>query len=114
MELPITLFIVLRLAAAALVALGAACIVLARRPRESLPMLVRGLICAALLAVVLGVSWRTRSHSAGLGTLVRTLAGISIGVVALALLAAAVHFCVRAFQFGRIHDDPTGSATRPG
>ncbi len=109
-ELPITLFMTLRLAAAGLVALGAAWIVLSRSPRQALASLWRGLVCAGFLLLLLFAVWRLRSHAAGLAPLVRTLGGITIGVVALALTAAAVHFTIRAFEFGRIHDD----LPRPG
>ena len=109
-ELPITLFMTLRLAAAGIVALGAAWIVLSRSPREALRSLARGLACGAMLMIVLFLAWRLRCHAASFGALIRTLGGISIGVIALGLAAAAVHYIVRAFEFGRIHDN----ATRPG
>ena len=112
-ELPVTLVMVLRLAASGIVALGAAWIVLSRRPSESLRSLARGVVCALVLLVVLMVGWRLRSHAAGFGALIRTLGGISIGVVALGLSAAAVHYTIRAFEFGRIHDDAPNGAPRP-
>jgi hypothetical protein len=104
-EIPITLFMVGRLAASGLLGICASWVVLERRPKESLPSLVRGVVCGVLLIVLLACVWKGRTYAAGLGSLVRTFGILGVGVASLGLLAAAVHFTIRAFEFGRLRDD---------
>ena len=42
--------------------------------------------------------------AASLGAFASTLATLVVGVIALGLLAGAVHFAIRAFEFGRIRE----------
>lgn len=103
----VTLYLVLRLAAAGVIAAGAAWVVLARRPRESLPSLFKSLVsCVSLLGVLIG-AWALRSQAAGLGGFASTMIALIVGVLAVGLLSASVHFAIRAFEFGRLRDEPT-------
>lgn len=103
-EWDITLFLALRSAAAAVIGAGAGWVVLSRRPKESAASLVRGLGSAVALVVIVGGAWALRGSIAKLGPFVATLAALAIGVIALGLFAAAVHFVIRAFEFGRVRD----------
>jgi heme/copper-type cytochrome/quinol oxidase subunit 3 len=111
-QIPITAFMTLRLAAAGIVGLCAAWTVLHRRPAESMKSLTLGLILGTIMLVVLAVAWKARAPLAGLGTLVRTLTMFAVGVSALGLLAASVHYTIRAFEFGRIASDRNAQPPR--
>ncbi len=105
-QIPITCFMVLRLAAAGILALCAAWVVLRRRPAESLKSLTLGLLLGAIMLILLAAAWKARVPLATLGTLVRTLTMFAVGVTALGLLAASVHYTIRAFEFGRTSTHP--------
>lgn len=108
----VTLYLVLRLAAAGVLAAGAAWVVLARRPQDSMPSLIKALGFGASLLVVLIGSWKLRAQTANLGAFATTMLGLLVGVVALGLLSAAVHFAIRAFEYGRIREGPGPRVTR--
>jgi hypothetical protein len=109
-EWDVTLFFVLRSIAAAIIGIGAAWVVLARRPRESVSSLMRGVGAMVLLVAFVGGAWALRVKIGGLGPFVATMVALTVGVIALGLFAAAVHFSIRAFEFGRVRDGDAGSA----
>ena len=102
----VTLFLMLRLAAAGLIAVGAAWVVLQRRPRESLPSLLKAGAFGAGLLGVMAAAWKLRSQTANLGGFAATMIALVVGLLALGLLSATVHFAIRAFELGRIRDEP--------
>jgi hypothetical protein len=109
----VTLFLVLRIAAAGVIAAGAAWVVLVRRPRESMSSLMKaGAAGVCLLGVMIG-AWKLRGMTASMGGFATTILGLIVGVVVLGLLAATVHFAIRAFEFGRVRDDSPGARARP-
>ncbi|HMN40675.1 MAG TPA: hypothetical protein PKE29_07490 [Phycisphaerales bacterium] len=111
-EWDVTLFFALRLVAAGLIGVGAGWVVLARRPRESAGSLVRGLAALGAFVAIVGGGWALRGAIGRLGPFVATLVGLAAAVAALGLLAAGVHFIVRAFEFGRIRESATGKAAK--
>lgn len=109
-EFKVTVFFVVREVMAAGIGLCAAWIVLSRRPRESLSSLIKGAAFAIALLVVVGGSWALRGKVASLGALVQAVGGLTIAFLALCLLAGAVHFTIRAFEYGRVSDERSNGA----
>jgi hypothetical protein len=111
----VTLFLALRFAAAALIGAGAGWIVLARRPKDSLPSILQAAIFTGVLAGVLVAGWKLHPQAASWGPFPHTLATLAFGVLVLGLLAGAVHCSIRAFEFGRLRDNPPppAKAARP-
>ncbi len=101
-QIPITTFMALRLAAAGIVGLCAAWIVLNRRPAESIKSLIIGLALGVAMLVIVAVGWKVRAPLATLGSFAATIGLFTVGVLALGLLAASVHYTIRAFEFGRL------------
>lgn len=93
-----------RCSAAFLLLTAAAWLVLARRPHESVASLVRGMLFGFGLVLMIVGLWLSRGHIWALGPAVKALVMLFGGVVGLGLLAASVHFTIRAFEFGRVGD----------
>lgn len=88
-------------AAAAAVLLGiAAWIVLSRRPGQALPSLLRGVVFGVLFAGVAGGLIALRGAIFAMHPLAITGVVLIGAVLALALLAACVHYSIRAFEMG--------------
>jgi len=86
-------------AAAAIAAIGAVA-VLARRPRLSIPILLRAIgFMIALVLFGLG-AWAARTRFAAMDVTVQAIVGLIAFVLVLWFLAAAIHLSVRAFQTG--------------
>jgi hypothetical protein len=109
----ITMYLALRGVAAALIALGAAWVVLARRPRESTGSLMRGLAALGLLVLVVVGGWSARAGIISLGAFPTTMIALALGVIALGLIAGSVHYIVRAFEFGRRSDGVLRPSEKP-
>ncbi len=98
--------LVLRAALAAAFALAAAAVVLARRPRASLPLLATG-IGAGVALVALGAGfWAARGTLAGAAGPVRVIAFTVAGVLVICLVSAAGHYLIRAFAIADESPEP--------
>lgn len=109
---PLKWLILGRFALGGLIGIGAAAVVLGRRPKESMSSLVRGLAFGAAFFAFLAAIWYLRSHAAQLGQLIQTLGLLLSGAIGLGLLAAAMHYTIRAFEFGRLDDGSGDNAGR--
>lgn len=101
-QIPVTTFLALRLAGTGILALCAAWAVLHRRPAESIKSLALGLGLSVATLAVLAIGWKARAPLASVGSFASTIGLFFVGVLALGLLAASVHYTIRAFEFGRI------------
>lgn len=101
-QIPITTFMALRLAAAGIVGVCAAWTVLNRHRLESMKSLLTGVLLGAAMLAVVAIGWKARSVLATLGSFATTIGLFAVGVLALGLLAASVHYTIRAFEFGRL------------
>lgn len=101
-QIPITTFLALRLAGAGIIGICAAWTVLHRRPSESLKSLAVGLGLSIAMLVILAIGWKVRAPLASIGSFASTIGLLTVGVLALGLLAASVHYTLRAFEFGRL------------
>lgn len=102
MQMPLTMFMLLRLLAAGVLGGCAAWVVLRRHKAASLPSLGIGLTLGAMALALLAAGYKFRASMTPLGAFGKAMVMIALGVVALALLAAAVHYTVRAFSAGRL------------
>ncbi len=101
-QIPVTTFLALRLTGAGIIGLCAAWTVLHRRPSESLKSLAVGLGLSVAMLGVLAIGWKARTPLASIGSFASTIGLLTVGVLALGLLAASVHYTLRAFEFGRL------------
>lgn len=101
----LTPFLFGRGAAAGAIAMIAAVIVLKRDARRSVPSLVRGLAFAAALAGFLAAAYWIRPQVFAYGPLAKAAMVIVSGIVGLGLLAAAVHYTIKAFEHGKFSND---------
>lgn len=101
----LTPFLFGRGAAAGSIAMIAAVMVLKRDARRSVPALVRGLAFAGALAGFLGAVYWIRPQVFAYGPLAKAALVIVSGIVGLALLAAAVHYTIKAFEHGKFSND---------
>jgi hypothetical protein len=99
-----TIYLLGRCSAAFLLLTAAAWVVLARRPHESVASLVRGMLFGFGLILLVPGLWLSRGHLGALGPAVKALVMLFGAAVGLGLLAASVHFTIRAFEFGRVGD----------
>lgn len=101
----LTPFLLARGAAAGAIAMIAAVIVLKRDTSRSFPALIRGLAFGGALVIFLAAVYWIRTSVFAHGPLAKAGLVILSGIVGLALLAAAVHYSIKAFEFGRLKDD---------
>lgn len=115
--IPLRGLLAARLAAAGVLALLAAMLVIGRDTRRALPRLLLGVALFAAFAAMVGASWLARARIASMPAGVRFLGGILALLVAIGLLAAAVHWVMSAFDAGAAArererpDAPDGRAT---
>lgn len=94
---------------AALLCAIAATAVLLRRPRVSLPLMVKGMVFAALFVGSLAGLWFAKASLMGMSGNAKAFAAIGIGIWLLAVLAPATHYLIRAFEAGRLSDRYSGA-----
>jgi hypothetical protein len=93
-------FLLARAGAAGLLAAAAGLIVLSRDLPRSIPALIKGVMLGAVLVAILATVWTMRATILSAGGAARVTIALLLGVVAIGLLAAAVHQLVRAFAVG--------------
>jgi len=102
-------YLMIRLADAALFALAAGVIVLARSPREALPALVKGLLFGAVLCGIVAGAWVSRGWISSSAGPARAAIFIAMGIASISLIAASGHYLIRAFAVGA-DAHPVGSS----
>ncbi len=102
-------YLMLRLVDAALLALAAAVIVLARSPRLALPALAKGLLFGAVLCGIVAAAWFSRSWISSSAGPARAAIFIAMGIASICLIAASGHYLIRAFAAGA-DAHPVGSS----
>ncbi len=93
-----------RLADAATIAGASGLIVLARRPRDAVPMVAKGLLICGALAGMLLAAWLFRASIAGAPGPVRGALMACIGVGGIVLISAGAHYLIRGFSLGSMAD----------
>jgi len=92
----------LRFALAGALGLIGAWLVLRRRPREAVGSLVRGLAAGAVLVagVVVALRWGNAGAIGSISPVLLVPLALVAATIGLGLMAASVHFIIRAFEFG--------------
>lgn len=109
----IQFYVLGRAAAAACFAGFAAWLVLVRRPSLTLPSLIRGVLFGALFLGVARGSYALRAPILALHPLAVIAILLIVSVLCLALLAASVHYCIRAFEMGLFAKSAAGRPAVP-
>jgi hypothetical protein len=102
----ITPYLLARVGLAAMLIAVAAWTVLSRRPRQAFRSLLTGAVAAAMLTALIAGAVMLKPQFAGLPPVLVAMLALLAAVIALGLLAASVHFTIRAFEFGHAAGRP--------